>query len=75
MQSNSGYQCRFVPQRDAVELINLYHLARVPLSGTPDYNSKLARIQWAAKGYAREHPTVSVTGAYKDLCNLLMQYR
>jgi hypothetical protein len=65
------YVCRFVPQSDAAELIDLYHLARVPLSGTPDYNSRYARMVQAAKWYAKEHPPATVMGAYKDLNGLL----
>jgi len=69
-----GYRTRFIPQADAAELVNLYHLALVPLSAESFSTvgaRKLAQRQWAAKMYAKEHPGTSVTGAYKDLDGLL----
>ena len=65
----NAYTPRFVKQSDTTELINLYHLARVPLSGkecTP-----YTRMLWASKEFAKTHLYVSSTGAYKDLCGLL----
>lgn len=65
----SDYRVRFVPECDAAKLVNLYHLARTALVGqecTP-----YTRMRWASKQYAQDNPSVSVTGAYKDLCGLL----
>lgn len=64
-----GYRTRFVRQEDAAELVNLYHLARIPLSGKDD--SKYQRMLWASAAFAQEHPEVTETGAYKDLDGLL----
>jgi hypothetical protein len=63
------YQPRFVRPSDTMELINLYHLAKVPLSGkecTPH-----ARMLWASSAFAKEHPYITSSGAYKDLCGML----
>ena len=57
---------RFVHSEDMSELINLYHLARVPLSGQPC--GQYERMLWATKEFAKTHSYVSATGAYKDLC-------
>ena len=60
----NAYTPRFVKQSDTTELINLYHLARVPLSSkecTP----------YTRKESAKTQLYVSSTGAYKDLCGLL----
>ena len=50
-----------------VELWNLYHLARVATSGT-DQNTRYGWNLWASKEYAKAHPEVSSTAAYKALC-------
>jgi hypothetical protein len=62
-----GYVTRFVPQRDALELINLYHLARTALAGQPC--GRLERLQWAARTYAKEHAEFAqrTAAVYKDL--------
>jgi len=65
----NAYTPRFVKQSDTTELINLYHLARVPLSSkecTP-----YTRMLWASKEFAKTHLYVSSAGAYKDLYGLL----
>lgn len=64
-----GYRTRFIKQEDAAELVNLYHLARIPLSGKDA--SKYQRMLWASKAFAAEHPGTTETGAYKDLDGLL----
>ena len=61
------YRPRFIPARDSSKLVNYYHLANTAL----DRPTRLERMQWACKWYSRENPTVSATGAYKDLCGLL----
>lgn len=63
------YRPRFIRSADALELINLYHLARTALAG--DKAGRCERMCWAAKWFAKQHPEVSVTGAYKDLDGLL----
>jgi len=63
------YRTRFIKQSDAVALINLYHLARTALAGDRDGRSE--RMCWASKWFAKEHPDVTQTGAYKDLDGLL----
>jgi len=48
------------------ELANLYHLARVPLSGTGK-DTPYNRMLWASARFHEEHPEVSSTAAYKEL--------
>lgn len=62
------YKPRFVTEEGLTELFNLYHLARVPLSGT-GRDTPYERMLWASREYAKQHPEVSATGAYKDLCS------
>lgn len=55
------------------ELVNLYHLARTALCNTFDDNgkrksdSRYCRMLWASKEYAKLHPEVTETRAYKEL--------
>jgi hypothetical protein len=63
------YPVRFIKPSDADYLINLYHLARTALAGEP--SGRYERMLWASKAFAKEHPGVSSTGAYKDLDGLL----
>ncbi len=56
---------RFIKQSDMNELVNLFHLAKVPLSGLSC--TRYDRMIWASKEFAKLHPEVSATGAYKDL--------
>ncbi len=51
------------------EICNLYHLARTALSGDKE-RGRWARMNWAAKEYAKEHG-ISVTWAYKQLDRVL----
>ena len=66
------YKVRFIAEDKIGELINLYHLARVPLSGTGKDN-KYHRMLWAAKEFHKVNQNVSETGIYKDLDGLLYQ--
>jgi hypothetical protein len=70
-----GYKTRFIKQTDAGELVNLYHLARVPLSGVKNefgrYAGRYERSVWAASEFHKLHPEISHTAAYKDLEGLL----
>ena len=63
---------RFVKNDDYSELINLYHLARVALSGQDD--SKYQRMLWASKKFSEKYNYVTATGAYKDLSDNLLGY-
>ena len=63
------YKVRFINAMDSGELINLYHLARTALAG--ERAGRYERMLWAAKWFAKEHPTVTAMGAYKDLDGLL----
>jgi len=65
-------ELRFVKPEDYNELINLYYLARVALSGQPC--SKYDRMIWATKEWAKIHTYTSATGAYKDLSANLAGY-
>lgn len=62
----STYKTRFIKQADAFHLINFYHLAK-----TAGMVSRWERMVWASKEFAKTHPDVSETGAYKDLDGLL----
>ena len=59
------YQTRFIKASDAVELINLWHLSRVATDSRHDH------MIWTASEFAKTHPGVTSTGAYKDLDGLL----
>ena len=66
------YVCRFVSEEHVSELVNLYHLARTALADDPlRRSSRHAWRLWASSEFAKLHPEVSVTGAYKDLEGLL----
>jgi hypothetical protein len=63
------YVVRFINPEQSGELVNLYHLAKVPLSGQKC--GRYERMLWASKEFAKAHPEVSPTAAYKDLDGLL----
>jgi hypothetical protein len=69
LRNPSGYQVRFIRPDQANELFNLYHLARVPLSGTGK-DTPYERMLWASKEFHKVHPEISETAAYKDLDGL-----
>lgn len=48
------------------ELSNLYHLARVALSGS-GRDTPYERSKWAAQAYHEAHPEVPRLAAYKEL--------
>jgi hypothetical protein len=52
-------------ETDIVELWNLFHTARVALSGTPQ-DTKHGRKVWAANEFAKTRPGVTPTAAYKQ---------
>ena len=59
----SYYKPRFVSEAHLVELIDLYHLARVPCQTSKAY----PRLLWAAKEFNKKYPAIPTTAAYKDL--------
>jgi len=65
-----AYAPRFIRPEQMNELVNYYHLARVPLSGT-GRDTPYERMLQASKWFAKQHPEVSETAAYKDLCGQL----
>lgn len=52
-------------ETDLAELWNLFHTARVALSGTPQ-DTKHGRKVWAANEFAKTRPGVTPTAAYKQ---------
>lgn len=67
------YEVRFIRPDQSAELVNLYHLARVPLSGAGK-DTKYYRMLWASKEFHKAHPEISETAAYKDLDGLLSDW-
>ena len=63
------YEPRFIREENASELVNLYHLARVPVG-----NKRYDRMIWASKEFSKAHPGISSTAAYKDLEGLLSNW-
>ena len=64
---------RFVTKEQMSELINLYHLSRVALSGTGK-RGKYEQMLWATSEFHKLHPDISATAAYKDLDGQLAGY-
>lgn len=63
------YTPRFIRTEQQAELINLWHLARTALSGKEC--TRYTRMIWASKEFAKAHPEISSTAAYKDLDGML----
>ncbi len=59
---------RFIAERDLAELSNLWHLSRV--AAQPE-TSRYRRMLWTSAEFAKAHPEVTSTGAYKDLGDML----
>jgi hypothetical protein len=57
---------RFIKQDEVGELVNLWHLSRVPASGQAWSNYD--RMQWTVKEFCKAHPEYNGTAVYKDLC-------
>lgn len=53
---------REIREPEVTELVNLYHLAKVPV-GPRRYR----RMLWAARAFAKAHPGVTEVQAYKRL--------
>jgi hypothetical protein len=66
------YRPRFMSESQYAEGIELYHLARTALSGQEC--TKYKRILWASSELAKKYPSLSSTGAYKDLDSGLEGY-
>lgn len=67
--TSSGVNLRFIKDSQASELLELYRLARVALSG--EECTRYTRMLWASKAFSKENPSISPTAAYKDLEALL----
>ena len=63
---------RFVSQSQYKELIEFYHLARVPLAGQKC--GKYERMIQACKWFHEKYPSISETACYKDLSANLEGY-
>jgi hypothetical protein len=69
----SNMALRFITKEQMSELINLYHLSRVALSGTGK-RGKYEQMLWATREFNKLHPEVSASAAYKDLDGQLAGY-
>lgn len=67
-QYEPPYAMRFVPEADRTKLIRLFHLGKTALAGGDD--SRHARLVWAAEQYHKDHPELTTTAIYKDLCGI-----
>ena len=56
---------RFIKDSQSGELVNLYHTAKIALSGKEC--TRYTRMLWASKEFSKIHPEISSTAAYKDL--------
>ena len=65
MKILSRYQPRFMSPDQMNELIDLWHLAKVPLSGKD--SSSYKRMLWATEEFGKKYPEIGATAAYKDL--------
>lgn len=62
-----AYQPRFVTEAGLAEMIELWHLAKVPVCDRPLNTRAHRRKIWAAEQFHVLHPEISSTAAYKDL--------
>jgi len=69
----SNMALRFITKEQMSELINLYHLSRVALSGTGKCG-RYEQMLWATSEFHKLHPEVSASAAYKDLNGQLAGY-
>ena len=59
---------RFIKHEHYGELMNLWHLSRVPLSGEA---TRYKRLLWTSGEFHKLHPEYTSGGIYKDLdCNI-----
>lgn len=52
------------------DLINLFHLSRTALAGTPKASSNIDRMIWAATEFSKANPQISVNRACKELSRM-----
>lgn len=52
---------------ELAELSNLWHLSRTALARSGDQPTNYERQLWVSKEFAKAHPNVSSTAAYKQL--------
>lgn len=67
-----SYKTRFIPEDKITELINIWHLSKVPTSGMIQ-GRRHKRMVWTAAEFAKKYDLKS-TGVYKDLECLLEGY-
>lgn len=68
------YQFRFIREEHRAALSNLWHLSRTACAKPGGY-TRHDRMVWTAAAFAKEHPYVSSTAAYKDLDGMLENVR
>lgn len=71
LENSPEDRLRFIKTAQAGELLELFRLARVALSGQEC--TRYTRMLWASKEFSKKYPNVSSTAAYKDLDTLLTQ--
>ena len=69
MPVKAAYSPRFMSKEQYGELANLWHLSRVPASGTNW--GRYERMLWTAKEFNKKYPEISEGAAYKDLDGML----
>jgi hypothetical protein len=52
------------------DLINIFHLSRTALAGTPKAQSGVDRMLWAAAEFSKANPAISQNRAYKELSRM-----
>ena len=57
---------RFINPEHYGELMNLWHLSKVPTSGLTE-GRKYQRLLWTSKEFVKKFPQYTETGVYKDL--------
>lgn len=60
-----NYKMRFVDESFRLELINLWHLSKVPCCTSK--SKRYDRLQWTVKEFNKVHTEYSPTAIYKDL--------
>ena len=66
------YQTRFIKKEQVTELINLWHLSKVPTTDLT-IGRRHARMIWTSKEFASKYD-MNRTAVYKDLENLIGNY-
>ena len=63
------YKPRFFDKSLQTELIELWHISKVPCS-----LDRYKRLLWTCKKFVKKYPEYSMTGIYKDLTCILEGY-